>query len=151
MNKPYCILFSLMLLCSASYAQIKVGDDADDAPPPQGMVLHADPRLAVVLKKHATNTVGTIRSGRGYRVQIYSGNERAKATSIKVDFMRRFPGIATYITYLSPQFRVKVGDYRSRAEAATMYQQVSPLYNPSMIVPDYIVINPANNPAKNDQ
>ena len=55
--------------------------------------------------------------------------------------MRRFPGVRTYMTYVQPQFRVKVGDYRTREDALEMYRQASQLYNPSMIVPDIIVIN----------
>jgi hypothetical protein len=107
----------------------------------KGVVVHADPRLAILVKKYRNVQLGVIRSGQGYRVQIYSGNDRAKAMQIKVDFMRRFPGIRTYLTYSQPQYRVKVGDFRMRQDAHVMYEQVSPLYNPSMIVPDIIVIN----------
>jgi len=147
MHKFLGIFFVVVLLffVTNSFAQIKL---IDDNPSPQGMQLHADPRLAIVLKKRATgNGVGFIRSGKGFRVQIYNGNDRNKATATKIDFMRRFPDVQTYMTYVSPQFRVKVGDFRSRAEAYKMYEQVSEIFNPSMIVPDYIVINSA----KNDQ
>ncbi len=145
MNRFLGIFFVAMLLfpVANSYAQIKV---MDDTPPMQGMQLHADPRLAILLKKHvSTGGAGIISSGRGYRVQIYSGNDRNKATAAKIDFMRRFPDVHTYMTYVSPQFRVKVGDFRTRAEAYKMYEQVSTIFDPSMIVPDYIVINSAKN------
>lgn len=145
MNKLYRILFYLFLLQGANaYAQIKVADVTNDTIV-HGATVHMDNRLAMVLKKHPTSTLGVIHSGKGYRVQIYCGNDRAKATNTKIDFMRRFPGVATYMTYLSPQFRVKIGDFRTRAEASKMYEQLSELYNPSMIVPDYIVINSAKN------
>jgi hypothetical protein len=123
----------MVLLCSAgsSYAQ----GDADSS---TGVVVHADPRLAVLLKKP---TPTGIYSSRGYRVQIYSGNDRGKATRIKIDFARRYPGVRTYMTYVQPQFRVKVGDYQTRQEAKKMYDQVSTLYTPCMIVPDFIVVN----------
>ncbi len=94
MSKFLGIFFAVVLLfpVTNSYAQIKV---MDDNPPAQGMQLHADPRLAIVLKKHTTGTgVGVISSGRGFRVQIYSGNDRNKATATKIDFMRRFPRCA---------------------------------------------------------
>ena len=140
-----CLLF-VTGICTA---QVKVAYDNSDntnvSSAPAGVVLHTDPRLAVLFKKHKDVQMGVIRSGRGYRVQIYNGNDRNKATSIKVDFMRRFPGVRTYLTYVSPYFRVKVGDYGSHSEAERMYQQVSGIYNPCMIVPDIVLINTLKN------
>lgn len=112
-----------------------------------GVVVHSDSRLAVLMKK---SSGGGIYSGRGYRVQIYSGNDRARATKVKLDFARRFPSVRTYMTYVQPQFRVKVGDFRSRGEAQKMYEQVSTLYTPCMIVPDYIVVNTLKQEKKDD-
>jgi hypothetical protein len=132
MSRLYYILFSLLLIAAAHTTW------AQEA----GVVVHTDPRLAIVIKKNRpVQATGYIHSGHGYRVQIYSGSDRQKATEIKIDFMRRFPGVATYMTFVSPHFRVKVGDYTSRGEAAKMYRQATTLYNPCMIVPDFIVIN----------
>ena len=150
MNRSYAILIVCLLLCftGKGLAQIKVSysEPQDTA---TGVVMHADQRLAIVTKKHITNAPG-IYSGHGYRVQIYSGSDRNKATSTKIDFMRRNPGVRTYLSYTSPQFRVKVGDYRSRGEAEKMYQQVEGRYKPCMIVPDIILINTLNT-QKDDQ
>lgn len=145
MDRIKYILIALagMLFFNTAQAQIKVTESTSTSEKEvvQGVIIHADPRLAILEKKHRNIQLGVIRSGRGYRVQIYNGNDRNKANEIKVDFMRRFPGVRTYLTYVQPQFRVKVGDYRTREEAHGMYTQVSPLYNPSMIVPDIVMIN----------
>jgi len=131
-----CILLPISLLLSAeSLAQQYVPVDEIAS----GVVVYADPRLAILTKKRPPAQY--IRSGRGFRVQIYSGSDRAKATEIKTDFMRRFPGIRTYMTYVQPQFRVKVGDYRTRQDAVKMYQQASSVYSPCMIVPDIVELN----------
>jgi hypothetical protein len=141
MKYTYAVL--LILLCTAgtpeAFAQIKVSYETQDT---SGVVIHADPRLAMLVKKRPVSTVRAgIYSTHGYRVQIYNGNDRAKATQVKLDFMRRFPGVRTYMTYVQPQFRVKVGDFRSRPDAQKMYQQVNSLYTPCMIVPDIVEIN----------
>lgn len=154
MNRLYQILFLFLLVCFSiqSQAQIKVSYQANEntaTNPTTGVVLHADQRLAIVTKKHVSYAPG-IYSGRGYRVQIYSGNDRNKANKIKVDFLRTYPGVRAYLSYSSPQFRVKVGDYRSRGEAEKMYQQVEGRYRPCMIVPDIIKINILNT-QKDDQ
>ncbi len=103
--------------------------------------MHADPRISVLLKKYRNVQLGVIRSGHGYRVQIYNGNDRVKANDVRVDFMRRYPNVRTYLTYVQPQFRVKVGDFTSRGEAYKFYVEVSNIYDPCMVVPDIIVIN----------
>jgi hypothetical protein len=82
-----------------------------------------------------------IYTGKGFRVQIFSGSDRDKAIAVKTEFMRRFPGIRTYLIYNRPCFRVKVGNYRNRGEAAVMLKEANRVYSPCVIVPDSITIN----------
>jgi hypothetical protein len=136
-------LFVFVTLSADSYAQV----DSNRQPTnnASGVVVHADPRIDLLLKKHRNIQIGYIYSGKGYRVQIYTGTDRAKANELKVDFIRRFPGIRTYLTYVQPQFRVKVGDFKTRAEAQKLYEETNAVYGASMIVPDIVVINTAKN------
>jgi hypothetical protein len=147
MKQIYFTLLTIAsLLCGVCQAQ---GMQPDSAV--HGVILHADSRLDMVVRKSEPRTAvhksgpgrraGMITSGRGFRVQIYSGSDRNVATQRKIDFLRRYPGVRTYMTYIAPTFRVKVGDYRDRKAAQAMYQQVSRLYNPCMIVNDIIEIN----------
>lgn len=96
---------------------------------------------AVFVPARTSHHGGSVYSGKGFRVQIYNGADRNKAIQVKADFMRQFPGVRTYLTYVSPCFRVKVGDYRSRAEAEGMLREANSIYNPSMIVPDVVRIS----------
>ena len=82
-----------------------------------------------------------IYSGKGFRVQIYYGPDRGKAMDIKMEFSRQHPNLRTYITYASPCFRVKVGNYRNRSDAEGVYREAKSVYTPCMIVPDIITIN----------
>lgn len=116
--------------------------DMEDLQPPKpkgedviyrGNILPVDPPRRVYR--------GLIRSGRGFRVQIYSGSDRAKAIAAKSNFMRIFPDVRTYLSYSAPQFKVKVGDYKSRTEAAGMARVLKSFFKPVMIVPDVIVVN----------
>jgi hypothetical protein len=83
----------------------------------------------------------TVSSGKGFRVQIYNGPDRGKAMDIKAEFMRNNPGVRTYLTYISPCFRVKIGDYRNRSDAAGMLREAKSTYTAFMIVPDIIIIS----------
>jgi len=78
--------------------------------------------------------------GKGFRVQIYNGPDREKAIKIKTEFMRHFPGVHTYLTYISPSFRIKVGDFRDRSDAAGMMREANSMYSPCMIVPDMVTV-----------
>jgi hypothetical protein len=148
MKKLYYIL---MLMCLSIGAKAQDSDAPEQAP--TNTTLYADARLDVLMKKHKTGggSGGGIYSGRGYRVQIYSGADRNKANRMKVDFMRRFPGVQAYMTYVAPQFRVKVGDFRSRAEAGELYRKLGTLYNPCMIVPDMVVFRNFNTNKSKDE
>lgn len=100
-----------------------------------------DPRVDFLVDKHKNILRGLIRPGRGYRIQIYSGTDRAKAIQRKVDFMRRYPAIRTYMVYVQPQYRVKVGDFVTREDAIELYRESIALYGAAMIVPDAITVN----------
>ncbi|WP_118974871.1 SPOR domain-containing protein [Taibaiella koreensis] len=105
------------------------------------VTVHADPRLALVVNKPANTNRPFIGKVRGFRVQIYNGNDRKKASQVKLDFMRSFPGIRSYLVYNNPQFRVRVGDFRGRKDALELYNKLSAQFNPSMVVPDVINVN----------
>lgn len=143
----YCIIICFVFLFShRTYAQSN-NQEVEITLDSNSVILHADPRLAIVskyrepLKNNYYNSGGAIHSAKGYRVIIYSGTDRAKASATKADFMKKFPGTRVYISYALPQYRVKVGDYATRQEAQEFYRQLSNLYSPCMVVPDLVEIN----------
>ena len=142
MKHIYVLFFLIIALLATNSANAQ--SNSDDTTH-HGVVLHADARIAMLVKKHTDVKLGVIRSGRGFRVQIYSGSDRAVATQRKIDFVRRFPSVRSYMSYNAPSYRVKVGNFRSRGDAQEFYNQVSRLYNPCMIVPDIIDINTLHN------
>jgi hypothetical protein len=109
------------------------------------VVVHADPRLALLFaKKHEAGfhgIRGSIHSAHGFRVQIYNGGNRGEAQARKVDFIHRFPNVRSYMSYIAPTYRVKVGDFKTRAEAIKFYQQINAFYTPCMVVPDIVEVN----------
>ena len=131
-------LIFLLLLALPSVLQAQQKDTL-------GVVVHTDPRLSLLMAKKPESGYhglrGSIHSARGFRVQIYNGNDRRAAQERKVDFIRRYPNIKSYMSYISPTYRVKVGDFKTRAEAVRLYQEISSLYTPCMVVPDIVEIN----------
>ena len=76
----------------------------------------------------------------GFRIQIYFGGQRSKAMEIKADFNSRFPETTAYLLYHQPNFKVRIGDFRTRLEAVKLLDQIKPQYSVSFIVKDDIAL-----------
>lgn len=57
----------------------------------------------------------------GFRVQVYADNNqrvaKGEARQRERAIGRRFPSMMTYVAYASPYWRLRVGDFRTQAEA----------------------------------
>ena len=67
----------------------------------------------------------------GYRVQIasFSGiNSKVSAFNLRDRFLLDYPAVQAYIVFDEPNFKVKVGDFRTRLEAYAFLQQIKETY-----------------------
>lgn len=72
---------------------------------------------------------GTTRvTAEGYRVQIFSGNDREKAYREQAKFKSQYPSLNTYISYTQPNYKIRVGDFRTRLEAEKFMNQIRDSY-----------------------
>ena len=71
-----------------------------------------DSLVQVLVNRHITINQAK-RTMPGYRIQIYFGSDRTKANEIKTDFLHVFPNISTYLVYQQPNFKIRVGDYKT--------------------------------------
>jgi SPOR domain len=74
----------------------------------------------------------------GYRVQVYFGPNRAKAIEVKTDFLQLFPNTGAYLVYQQPNFKIRVGDYKTRLEALQFLKEIQTLYSAAFIVKDEV-------------
>ncbi len=85
-----------------------------------------------------------VKSMPGFRVQIasFSGiNSKASAFSLRERFMTDYPLVQAYIVYDEPNFKVKVGDFRTRLEAYAFLQEIKEVYK-GYIIKDNIFAEP---------
>ncbi|TXC85077.1 SPOR domain-containing protein [Luteibaculum oceani] len=73
----------------------------------------------------------------GYRVQLYFGT-REKATETKTEFLKKFPTVKSYITWLEPNFRVRVGNFRTQLEAESFLQRIKRYFPTAYVVSERI-------------
>lgn len=77
----------------------------------------------------------------GYRVQIYFG-KREVARDKKAEFLNKYPEKGAYISYLAPNFRLRVGDFRTRLECDGFKKEIDSTFPGSYIVQDKIELPP---------
>ena|ERR1035438_6039140 len=74
----------------------------------------------------------------GYRVQIYFGNQRKKANDTRDDFLKKYPDEDAYIVYQQPNFKVRIGDFKTRLEAYREYKKLVNDFSTTFLVKDQI-------------
>lgn len=78
----------------------------------------------------------------GYRVQLFSdsgNNAKKDATQVKTDFLTKFPESTAYLIYQEPNFKIRVGDFRTRLEAYRFQQKILIDFPNSFLVKDDVV------------
>lgn len=76
----------------------------------------------------------------GYRIQIMYTDIRSEAYKSKGQMYKDFPDLNSYVEYEEPNFKLRIGDFKTRLEATYFMQQVTPLYSGAFIVKDKIKI-----------
>ncbi|MCO5275749.1 MAG: hypothetical protein M9900_12635 [Flavobacteriales bacterium] len=79
----------------------------------------------------------TKRPLKGYRVQIFLG-DRGQAENTRRAFLLQHPDIPAYLSYLAPNFRVRVGDLRDRVGAEILRGSLKAEFPGLYVVPDNI-------------
>jgi hypothetical protein len=78
-------------------------------------------------------------NGSGFRVQIYDG-PNAGASQAQTDFLKRFEDMDVYLTFESPSFKVRAGNFKTQSEASLFLKEIKPYFPNSFVVPDQIQI-----------
>jgi len=107
--KSTCLLVLLFGLLLKSFA----GDT---------VLVYKDRRLDALTAKQAAFNAQALKTNpngqyKGYRVQLIATNSRADAYRAKAVFLQHFPEGRSYISYQSPNFRVRVGNFLGRQDA----------------------------------
>lgn len=77
----------------------------------------------------------------GYRIRVFYNNEpsaRTRSESIEATLKEQYPGIGVYRTFESPNYKVTVGDFRSKDEALGIYNALKGTYPTAYIIKETI-------------
>lgn len=77
----------------------------------------------------------------GYRIRVYfdnGQNARNRSEAIARSLSGTYPGLGVYRTYESPNFKVTVGDFRTKDEALKIYHSLKSSYPTAIILKETI-------------
>ena len=77
----------------------------------------------------------------GYRVLIYSGNKKQPANQARSTFLRVHPKTKAHLDYEQPNYKVRVGDFRTKLEALKYKKEIIDEVPNCFITKDKIDIN----------
>jgi SPOR domain len=83
---------------------------------------------------------GSINNVQGFRICIYTGNNREEAMAKKIDFMRKFPNVRSYMSYNTPYYKIKVGDFADKKEAQKILKVYLKPFPASFLIPDVVTV-----------
>lgn len=78
----------------------------------------------------------------GYRVQVYfdSGNtSKSRAFDVYKSVMSAYSGVMAYVVYHEPNYKVRVGDFRTRIEAEGFLKQIIVEYPSAFVIKDKVL------------
>lgn len=127
------IFFNCWILPLFTYSQERVSDTGK-------IEIIQDPRLETLLTKHIQ--INQNKGGmEGFRIQIFSdsgNNSKNQAQAANDGFIARFPTIKTYLSFKSPNYRVRIGDFRNRLDAQRFLLEIASDYPNAFIVSEKI-------------
>jgi len=134
-----CLIFSQFIFAQVTFP----GDSITEPVRPEIITklnIDEDPRLEKMLNWHIQQNT-KIDGIEGYRVEIFFSSDYdayEKAKKKKVEFLSLYPENTVHIKYDAPNFRVRVGDFRTKNEALKLHTEIKRNYPVAFIVADII-------------
>jgi len=102
--------------------------------------IRQDPRITDLLVRHSQINQKK-RGTDGFRLEIFFGSDyksREQAMRVKHEFNLIYPEIPAYVLFQTPNFKVRIGDFRNKSEALKSKANISAKYPNAFIVKDNI-------------
>ncbi len=112
----------------------------------------SDYRINTLVEKHKTwcDNRGSIK---GFRIQIFfdsGNNSKSKAVSAMSEFRSKHSKVEAYLMFQEPNYKVRVGDFRTRMDAQRFLHKIADAYSNAFIVKDNEINFPPLDEENND-
>ena len=107
------------------------------------VVVEKDPRIDQLVKKQIEINEVTTRESRryvqGFRIQVVNSPDRGKVFAAKAKVYEQFPDWKSYLLYQSPNYKLRVGNFKTQEEAQDAMKQLSRFFPTGLyVIPDVI-------------
>ena len=105
------------------------------------VVVHKQESAVKLMDKHVVINKNNAGKLMGFYVQICSesgSNSRERAENARKMFLSKYPKVSAHVSFREPNFRVRVGDFRTRAEARGFREQIQGNFPQSFVVKDEV-------------
>lgn len=111
------------------------------------VIVHKDPRVETLAKKQAAINAAikktSARTMRGYRLLVVNTNKREEAIDAKTKIYTYYPELKAYLSYQSPYFKLKAGNFQTRDEAEKYRKLMASMFPKGVfIVNDIVEVKP---------
>ncbi|MCB9034608.1 MAG: hypothetical protein H6553_12280 [Chitinophagales bacterium] len=99
------------------------------------IIIFKDPRVDVLEKFYRYKKTVAEKL---IRVHVFQATNRDEVFNAKKEFSARFPGIETFMSYQSPNFKLRAGTFATTKEAQNFLKQVKPYFPSSFVIEEKI-------------
>jgi hypothetical protein len=125
------LLVMLVFLSNSAFAQEAYNTD-------EGEVKIIGEELLEEIHNKRVNTFFTDSLHPGFRVQVYSGTDRNQANEIMQMLQHQWPDYGVYLRFDAPNFKVRIGDFKSRLQAQYIFNLLATDYPNLFLVPEKV-------------
>jgi hypothetical protein len=143
-------MYKLLLIILLLTARMAVAQTPDSGvsmiphPADSGTVtILKDPRIDRLVRKQIEINEETTRDSRryvqGWRIQVINSPDRSKVFAAKATMLQEFPDWKAYLLYSSPNYKLRVGNFKTQEEAEDAVKQISRIFPAGIyVIPDVI-------------
>lgn len=109
------------------------------------ILVYRDSRFDLLVRKQAEYNERinlTRKYSHGFRIQVLNTQDRAAAIGAKTKLLQLFPSEKVYLLYQEPNFKVRWGNFRERADADAQLDQITRQFPGSFVIPSPIEPKP---------
>src|SRR6201991_2939423 len=135
----YKLLFIVVLFVTQrGLAQTDSATAVSGTPAAGTVTVVKDPRVDMLVRKQIEINEETTRDSRrnmpGFRIQVLNSPDRGKVFAAKAKVYQEFPDLKPYLLYQAPNYKLKVGNFKTQEEADDYVKQLSRLFPSGLYV-----------------
>lgn len=115
-------IIAFLLICCSGYSQIKEGT----------LEVHSSADIKNLIQKKI-NYNNSNPKVKGYRIQLFNGSESG-ANRTRNKFLALFPNATTSVDWDSPEWKVRVGKYKTRLEVDKAIEEIKLAFGNAIVI-----------------